>query len=180
MTMMPVGAHGAGDVVDQSANAREIALPLVVGRHVGRDVDDIASRQSLALMRKALVRSVGRQQFRQTRLDDRQGSALERGDQRMVGIVADRRKALGRDRRRRNEAKVRHAGKTDGGPVHAVASFASRRSVRWIVRSLLRSVGVRASQSFLKCSYSSAQVGSSCVSVTAVSGGLPLGSTRRR
>ena len=158
--------------------------PLVIGRHVGRDVDDVASRLApRARCEKRWFASVGRQQFRQTRLDDRQRSALECGDQR---ARRDRnrssRKPLAAIAVAETMPEMRHAGKTDDvGRLILRRPCARRRSVP--LESQIdcsdRSASGRA-QSFLKCSYSSAQVGSSCVSVIVVSGGRPLGSTRRR
>src|SRR5262245_28011939 len=103
-----------------------------------------------------------------------------------IGIEADRAKSAGRDRARRDEAEMGHAGKSDDGFAHArpparfCACTDKRDSTRLSQRSVERSVGVRARQSRLKCSYSAAQVGSSCSKVTLCSGGRPLGKTRER
>src|SRR6266567_1949933 len=62
----------------------------------------------------------------------------------------------------------------------AAASRPRRSRVRPSQTSFDRSVFAPLVHSCLKCAYSSAHVGSSCTSLTASSGGRPLGSTRVR
>src|SRR5581483_3535654 len=74
-----------------------------------------------------------------------------------------------------------HPGIADDRPGHVPsASAPSLRNTRLSQISLDRSVGCPAAHSALKCAYSSAQVGSSCMRVTDFSGGRPLGSSRVR
>src|SRR5207247_8721259 len=78
-----------------------------------------------------------------------------------------------------------HDGNPHGRRVHrgsfaAPASAASRCRTRVSQISFDKSVLAPARHSDLKCAYSSAQVGSSCTSVSVSSGGCPLGRTRPR
>ena len=104
-----------------------------------------------------------RDKFRKARFVDRKLALLQAADQACVGIERDGAKALRCRRAGRKQAEMGHPGITDDGFRHvpAVASAPSLRNMRLSQMSFDRSVGRRASHSALKCSYSSAQVGSS-------------------
>src|SRR5437660_11736097 len=125
------------------------------------------------------------QQVVDLRFHHGQLAGVQATDERRIAIETECGKALagGTDRRAQSEMGHTHIGdarQRHGWAAPLTASAESRPSTRRSHRSLARSVFSPLAMSRLKWSYSSAHVGSSCTSVTASSGGLPLGSTRVR
>src|SRR5262249_15428841 len=160
------------------------ALPAIIGRHVGRDIDEVAGAEILNLAGKGHVLRAAARELVEPRLDHRQPAGGDVAHARRVAIVADDLEAFGGERERRHQPQMGQPGKADDWRAHcracATAAWASRRSIRVNRTSFDRSVSCLPAQSFLKWAYSSPQVGSSWVSVTVSSGGRPLGSKRRR
>src|SRR5262249_40063392 len=172
------------DLCDRCRNAGEIALAVTIGRHIGRDIDEVTGTEILNLAGKGGALSTAASELVEARLDHRQPAGGDVTNARCVAIVADDAKAFPGERERRHQPQMGQPGKADDRRAHgcacAMAAWASRRSIRFNRTSFDSSVSCLPAQSFLKWAYSSSQVGSSCVRVTVSSGGRPLGSKRRR
>ena len=111
-------AQIGGSAVDQRADRRQVAGRLVVGGHVGGDVDNVAAPQRRRIGGEREARGVLGDQLRQARLDYRQLPGFETLDHRRVGVVADHLKPARGGGGGRIDAEMGHPGKAHDRTAH--------------------------------------------------------------
>ena len=107
-----------GGAVDQRADRCQVAGRLVVGGHVGGDVDNVAAPQRRRIGGERKARGMLGDQLRQARLDHRQLPRPEPFDHRGVAVVTDHLKPARGGGGGRIDAEMGHPGKAHDRTAH--------------------------------------------------------------